>query len=127
MCWECWAEDGYPSQTSPAIQRAAQLVRKVYGHWPTGGPMHVVIDDWNLDDGSVRGCRDAEPRHYYPQPYDAGPPENFGKAMTAARELADLLLAMPEPDRAAALAHFEGWPAIRATMPDDGSWEPFDL
>lgn len=60
MCFSCVLEhldDGngghaWPPLTSIMLE-AADLARDLYTRYCTGGPLHVLIDDYNLDDGCV--------------------------------------------------------------------------
>jgi hypothetical protein len=113
VCDSCWDGYGRPAHTSPRIERAAELTRELYRYLPVGGPLHIVVDDWNLGERSIRFCQAEIPK------WDAdeadgwagqvvGWPEDIPRARAVAVELAALLLAMPEVDRAAALARAHG-------------------
>lgn len=106
MCDSCWDGYGRPAHTSPQIERAAELTRELYRWFPVGGPLHIVVDDWNLGDGSIRFCQAEIPK--WTAGEIVGWPEDLPRAKAVATELAALLLAMPEGDRAAALARAAG-------------------
>lgn len=57
MCIECWKELGKPKMRTPQIERCAELVDELYQFNPVGGHLHIVTDDWNLEDHSVEFCR----------------------------------------------------------------------
>lgn len=57
MCIECWENYGRPKIVSPKTISAALAVRKLYVGAPTGGAMHIVTNDWNLEDDSIEYCR----------------------------------------------------------------------
>ncbi len=59
MCEGCWREEGSPTIDSPAVRHASDCVRRLHAHprGATGGALHIVTDDWNVDDKSVRGCK----------------------------------------------------------------------
>jgi hypothetical protein len=49
----------------PTVDRVGPLVREFYG-LPgngVGGSLHIVLDDGNVEDGSVRFCRDYALEH----------------------------------------------------------------
>jgi hypothetical protein len=61
MCDGCWQEhleehDNNPAPVTPQILTAVEAIRNLYEAHPTGGAMHVVTDDWNLDDDSLEFC-----------------------------------------------------------------------
>lgn len=49
MCVDCWRNEGSPANWTPEIAKALDLVRELYAIHPTGGPLHVQLDDWNID------------------------------------------------------------------------------
>lgn len=57
MCESCWEEEGSPCVDSPEVRAAAKLVAEVYEFAPSGGNLHIMLDDWNLEDDSVEFCR----------------------------------------------------------------------
>ena len=48
-CTECVEVYGYPVPVTPEIRYAAQLVRTIYRHSCVGIPLHIYLDDWNID------------------------------------------------------------------------------
>jgi len=70
MCLSCWKSYGRPSVLNNAVIEAAGLIRTVYEHHAAGGNLHVVLDDWNIEDehlqilsvreGTSRAQREAE-------------------------------------------------------------------
>lgn len=57
MCLGCWDKAGQPWRLTDAVTASALLFREADPY----GPLHIVIDDWNLDDGSLLFCRSEEP------------------------------------------------------------------
>lgn len=100
MCRNCWAAHGQPADWNPQIAHALHLIRTIYATESTGGPLHVVLDDWNIDDGPLQLHR-----------YDECDPQ----AMAAAEELVALLRRMAVAERASALAYHCGY----APVPQD--------
>ena len=56
MCFGCYVEQGSPAIISERTQTAAALIAKVYEFNEVGGALHIVVDDWNLDDSSLKWC-----------------------------------------------------------------------
>ena len=48
MCEGCWAEAGRPTALPANAAEFADLHRQLYEVEAVGGPMHSVLDDWNL-------------------------------------------------------------------------------
>lgn len=55
MCKWCW--DKYkPVEVSPLVKSVANLIKKIYAFHSAGGSLHIVLDDWNLDNSSLEFC-----------------------------------------------------------------------
>ena len=50
MCLGCWNEYGCPQIRNEKVEAAVGLIKKVYEFNMAGGGLHVMIDDWNLED-----------------------------------------------------------------------------
>ncbi len=54
MCYGCYLTyEGSPESLEPVMPWVADLILDItefYVDFPTGGPLHVVLDDWNLED-----------------------------------------------------------------------------
>lgn len=55
MCGGCWRDyldecGGRPAPITPQITEAVAAIRDLYEAHGTGGKLHVVVDDWNLED-----------------------------------------------------------------------------
>lgn len=121
MCIQCWDGAGRPANRSPVIDRAVELVRALYDIHAVGGPMHVVVDDWNLEDEFLvpyyEGYDDEELDALYVgsvaiaelDPLAPVVVEGLGRSMRQiCDELSALLLSMPMEDRMSVLAHHDG-------------------
>jgi hypothetical protein len=97
MCYGCWEDAGKPDERTPSTALAVAAIRRLYDLNCVGGPLHIVTDDWNLDDDSVEWCRD----HLA----DDAPHEE----MEASRAVLDLIEPMTEAQRFTALAVWEGF------------------
>ena len=83
---------------TPAVREAIALIAEVYLHSDVGGGLHVVVDDWNLEDHHIASLLVAvEGTHIF---------DSQGAAEVAC---AKALLAMSLEERATALALFEGF------------------
>ncbi len=56
MCCGCWEEDGAPRIDNAKVRAVQALIAAVYEHDCVGGNLHIVLDDNNLEDGSLRWC-----------------------------------------------------------------------
>lgn len=108
MCYGCWVEAGSPAIVTEATKTAAELVREVYVHNCVGGNLHIVLDDWNLEDedldycdGQLAGLRRGEIERH--QGFDSAEEWAAEEACSAALRKLSL------DERASALAIFEGW------------------
>lgn len=91
MCQGCYADYGSPAIISEATQAAAKLVEAVYDEDMMGGRLHVVLDDFNIEDEHLEGLYDAS------------------NATKAERECYEAFKALTVDERASALALWEGW------------------
>ncbi len=55
MCEYCWNKYK-PVKISPLVKSIANLVKKIYMFHSTGGSLHIVLDDWNIDNSSLDFC-----------------------------------------------------------------------
>ena len=56
MCISCWQEYGSPKIKNENVFDAVYAVREVYDSDMMGGRLHIVIEDWNLDNESLEWC-----------------------------------------------------------------------
>lgn len=102
MCVRCHEEAGCPTDWNDKIARAVPLIQTIYRHHVAGGLLHIVLDDWNIEDSHVQWAADYVTREK--EQWQDSDPE-----MTAACvELAPLLVQMSESERASALAYVDG-------------------
>ena len=95
MCMNCYAEAGAPRIVNEATLRAAKLVAELYAtdYGGCGGNMHIVTDDWNLEDDNVAFCAACA----------------AADGTLLEREIAAAFVAMTEDERASALALWDGF------------------
>jgi len=79
----------------------ADLIAAVYEHHPCGGGLHIVLDDWNLDDASLATCADLIRNPAFP--------DVTRKQLAAERACLRALQAMTEEERGSALAIHDGY------------------
>lgn len=121
MCYGCWEEVGKPTIDTTAVRAAAEAVAAVYEYSCVGGNLHIVLDDWNLDDGNLEFCRQciegagvmpldgstfpAHLRYNDKKRLNADPPEQ----LAAEQRCYELFRALTEEERASALALSDGF------------------
>ena len=93
MCETCWADAGRPTALPPTADEFATLVSQLYEIEAVGGPLHSVLDDWNLD-GQI-------------SPYPGLDCDD--DTYRLCDQIAALLNAMTESERYASLAAAEGF------------------
>jgi hypothetical protein len=101
MCNDCWEKSGSPTDLPATYEQFAELYSQLYDFNSVGGPLHAVLDDWNLD------------RHIEPYPGldfidEMDQTDNTEYVYQLCQEIADLLNAMSLPQRRAALAKVKG-------------------
>lgn len=100
MCGTCYEGYGSPSIVNDRTRHGADLAAKVYEFSAVGGNAHIVLDDWNIEDGHIRWCLDnALPENFH---------ESSEAEIAATRECLDAFAAMSIPERASALAILDG-------------------
>lgn len=58
MCVGCWEKAGKPIIDNRQVHRAAKACSAVYEHSCVGGNLHIILDDWNVEDGNLAFCAD---------------------------------------------------------------------
>ena len=102
MCYSCWAEDGKPSELPENADVIVEAINELYVRPDgfTGGPMHVVTDDWNVD--CVETCLRNVDR-------DLAAGTWSRETCEAARKVGELMLPLTENQRSAVLAKRDGF------------------
>ncbi len=109
MCQGCWQERGFPSVVNDAVKAAAELIGGVYEHHGAGGGLHVIVDDWNLDDGTVAFCANYIESEEYKSNDDV-----TEERLEAERRCLRALKALTEQERGSALAIHDGYLKVYA-------------
>lgn len=99
MCWGCWEEAGKPAMVTPAILAAVASVKRVFDLHCMGGNLHIVIDDWNLEDDHLAFCRGEVARGLSGNSHDS-------PLRAAEMDCLNLLEPMSEQERASVLARY---------------------
>jgi hypothetical protein len=107
MCYGCYEEAGSPAIVNEKTLALKSLAERVYDFCPVGGNLHIVLDDWNLEDDNLAFCRGVITRVRAGQPdkYDDTNPEQ----VAAEDECLTALEAMTEEERYSALAIWDGY------------------
>ncbi|SRR5581483_441698 len=121
MCYGCWEDYGKPIIDTEAVSAAAAAVADVYEYACTGGNLHIVLDDWNVEDSDLDFCNQcimgagvmplggstvaAHLRYNEQKRANPDPPEQ----LAAERRCHDLFRALTEEERASALALHDGF------------------
>ena len=98
MCYECYKEYGSPEEISERTKAAAALIDRVYESSCLGGNLHIIVDDWNLEDGDMEFCEWAIEENTHKMTPEAQQTE---------RECLSALRAMDLDGRASAMAIHE--------------------
>jgi hypothetical protein len=112
--YSVWVDLGRPDDWNPKVKRALELIRAIYVYAPTGGPLHVILDDWNIDDGFIAHAIEDErdgyqnPMHWGCNPYEDYEDYEEQELRASVRELLPLLGEMTVNERASALARHWG-------------------
>lgn len=56
MCLGCWEDEGRPFNVTNAVKTWTPK----FAEADEFGPLHIVVGDWNLDDGSLEFCRNLD-------------------------------------------------------------------
>jgi hypothetical protein len=102
MCGGCWEESGSPTEWTPETAPFIELHDELYLLEPVGGPLHAVLDDWNLGGliepyWSALNC-DLDDDH-----------PDAVRTRELCTEIAVILNAWTEPQRYAAMAYASGF------------------
>lgn len=100
MCYGCWEDFGFPMIRNERTEAAAVLVRDVYEHSPVGGNLHVIADDWNIEDEHFERGLDCSPG-------------TTPRQHECEKRCFDALKAMTLDERASALAIHDGFDRLR--------------
>lgn len=89
---------------SDKVKAAAELIAGVYEHHGAGGGLHVVLDDWNIEDSTVAFCQ-----NYIETPEYRANDEVTSDRLGAERNCVHALKTLTEEERGSALALYDGF------------------
>jgi hypothetical protein len=120
VCSECYVKAGSPTEWTPQTARFVDLVQSLYAVHPTGGPLHSVLDDWNLA-GTIAPWWDGFTVDELDEPYFEGWPiadldpgaqavaQGLGRTTReVCEELAAILNSWTVDQRRAGMAYVDG-------------------
>lgn len=99
MCDNCWTEDyGAPTAVPEHGEQTVALIQELYSRedGDTGALLHVLLDDFNLEDSCVRPFRQYET-------------EYTDRTVQLCELISEQMAAMTEDQRAAVIAKAHGW------------------
>lgn len=100
MCRNCWKQRGSPKIRNERIEKAVEAIAEVHKFHVTGGNLHIVIDDWNIEDRHVLFCDEAIYSPNYP----------FSEEQRTAESVClAIFRSLSVKERASALALSEGY------------------
>lgn len=57
MCIQCHKKYGSPKILNDKIKQCAKFISDLYDYHCCGGHLHIVVDDWNLEDNFLDSCK----------------------------------------------------------------------
>jgi len=111
MCMDCWEKRGAPKIYTDAVREAAALIQRVYDEVScVGGPLHVQLDDWNIEERFFKGDLRADYawKIWVTDPSDGLQPLDE-KQQAVCIECYETLRGMTDDERASALAMHDGY------------------
>jgi hypothetical protein len=97
MCLNCWEEEGSHAIVNDKTKAAAKVIDELYGEQAVGGYLHIVTDDFNVEDHHVASC-DPDNDKIMDRP-----------ATDIERRCWQVLTDLTKEERVSALAIYEGW------------------
>ena len=68
MCLQCYKNYGSPKILNDNIKQCAKLISKLYDWQCCGGNLHIVVDDWNIEDNDLKFCKNEIDKNKYNVP-----------------------------------------------------------
>lgn len=98
MCTSCWETEGRHSLVNDKTRAAAALIAELYERHTVGGYLHIVTDDYNIEQDSIDWCMGSSGRGCFGRPMD-----------DVERRCGEALQDMTDEERGSAIAIWEGW------------------
>lgn len=106
MCEQCWKDAGSPRMNNSKVRAAAELISAVYEHHDCGGGLHIILDDWNVENGHLEFCKG----HLEDPKYQGNPHDNVTtERLNAERSCLRALTHLTKDERLSALAIYYGF------------------
>lgn len=104
---EAWDAIEWPAWTAD-MERCSELVGHLYSlpECAVGGPLHVLTDDFNVEDGTLDFCADGIKDHWSVQRVE---PIDAVDIATTATKIIELTRSMTIEERITVLAHVWGY------------------
>lgn len=133
MCDECWIGCESPKIENDKVLRALASIDALYRWCPTGGRLHIVTDDWNIETQQINWCVDEiekDPNFWNVENWHEDGETYSGKdEYIHELNCAKSLLELNEEERASALGlfqkhwqlengHYYDWQAGYSTDPE---------
>lgn len=113
MCSNCYEEWDSPKIDTPVVRAAAEAAKRVYDFSCVGGNLHIVLDDFNIEDEHLEFCRKEIDNA--PESCRATGDHEDGICWCSPEQLAaerycyGLFMALTEDERASALGLLNGF------------------
>lgn len=106
MCYGCWNDSEQARIDNEQVRAVAVMIAQIYENHCTGGMLHIVLDDWNIEDHNIRWCLDEAITEAANGGYggDIHPDD-----LALMRRCGEAMLALTEEERASALALYDGF------------------
>lgn len=102
MCLSCWEDYGSHKLRSDKIKNAVDAINKVYEYSLVGGNLHIVVDDWNIEDHNLLFCEKEISK------------EEDKEQRDVEQECFDILFSMTIEERNSTLYwQWEGWDSVQ--------------
>lgn len=107
MCQGCYNLYGEHKIANDSVLRAAKLIEQVYEFSCVGGNLHIVLDDWNIEDNNVEFCIRAITENKF---------NNTPEQLAIENECALLLRGMRMEERCSALGLYDKFWRVEETL-----------
>lgn len=114
MCSECWGDSEQARIDNERVRAVAVMIAQIYENHCTGGMLHIVLDDWNIEDHDIHWCLDVA----MIEAANGGIGDDIHPDdLALMRRCGEAMLALTEDERASAIALYEGrWDSPHLTQ-----------
>ena len=100
MCYGCWQDYGQPTVWNAKVRAIQPLIAAVHRYNFGGGNLHIVVDDFNMEDGNLEFCQ---------RELDKGGDGDSPEQLAAEQACLTAFKSMALEERAAALGLYDGY------------------